>query len=374
VNPLLAANLGRWAEVYFSAPPEKRAQAVAELIEQLKVEAETKSDDASVQPQEKSTGAQSVPPEEELERSSPVRAMNESVTICPSCGHSNTKEERFCGMCGNPLPASQAERIVWGGAQRVFEPQPTASSPRPSSAIPGSTIPGYLNLTGDEPRNWSGDTELANSDLPSFAQAREPVPYRYRIYVGIVIAMVLGGLIYVAQRGDAFLGPRQSRAARSIPAAQTPATDAGAPSAEPPANEATQPVAKASAGNMAGTGKSAAAKQPADAASEATSQSGRPALQSGRANASSGPGNGDEELAAAQQYLKGNGAEAVPLLWKAVAKGNANATVTLADLYLHGDGVPKNCDQGRLLLDIAAKKGAKGATERLQNLPAFGCP
>lgn len=88
---------------------------------------------------------------------------------------------------------------------------------------------------------------------------------------------------------------------------------------------------------------------------------------------------GSQELAEAQSYLNGtrgatrNSQEAAQLLWKAVAKGSTSATLTLSDLYLRGDGVPKSCDQARLLLDVAAKKGAKGAGERLRNLQAFGC-
>ncbi|MGC1450115.1 MAG: hypothetical protein WA830_08775, partial [Candidatus Sulfotelmatobacter sp.] len=91
----------------------------------------------------------------------------------------------------------------------------------------------------------------------------------------------------------------------------------------------------------------------------------------------SGPG--AEELAAAQRYLNGvagadrNSAEAAKWLWKAIAKHNSTATVLLADLYLKGDGVEKNCDQARVLLDSAALKGVKDAAERLRHLQAFGC-
>ncbi|MGE5083028.1 MAG: hypothetical protein ACM3ND_08990, partial [Acidobacteriota bacterium] len=88
---------------------------------------------------------------------------------------------------------------------------------------------------------------------------------------------------------------------------------------------------------------------------------------------------GAEELAVAQRYLNGaNGqrrdtAEAAKWLWKSIAKHNGQATLLLADLYLKGNGVPKNCDQARILLDSAARKGVSGAGERLRNLPAFGC-
>jgi TPR repeat protein len=68
-----------------------------------------------------------------------------------------------------------------------------------------------------------------------------------------------------------------------------------------------------------------------------------------------------------------DGAEAAKWLWKSIAKHNSEATLLLADLYLKGDGVSKNCDQARVLLDSAARKGMAGAGERLRNLQAFGC-
>jgi len=81
----------------------------------------------------------------------------------------------------------------------------------------------------------------------------------------------------------------------------------------------------------------------------------------------------------AQHYLSGgsgqarNTSEAAKWLWKSMAKHNAPATLLLADLYLKGDGVSKNCDQARVLLDSAARRGLAGAGERLRNLQAFGC-
>ena len=89
--------------------------------------------------------------------------------------------------------------------------------------------------------------------------------------------------------------------------------------------------------------------------------------------------NGSEELAAAEKYLNAgpggarDSQQAAMLLWKAVAKQNLTATLLLSDLYLRGDGVSKSCDQARLLLDAAARKGAASAAERLRNLQAFGC-
>ena len=81
----------------------------------------------------------------------------------------------------------------------------------------------------------------------------------------------------------------------------------------------------------------------------------------------------------AQKYLNGsngvqrNTSEAAHWLWKSIADHNSAALLPLADLYLKGDGVSKNCDQARVLLDSAARKGVAGAGERLRYLPAFGC-
>jgi TPR repeat protein len=84
-------------------------------------------------------------------------------------------------------------------------------------------------------------------------------------------------------------------------------------------------------------------------------------------------------MATAAKYLSGtqgiprDSREAASWLWKAVGKGNPAATMALSDLYLRGDGVPKSCDQARLLLDAAARKGQHAAAERIRNLQAFGC-
>jgi TPR repeat protein len=89
--------------------------------------------------------------------------------------------------------------------------------------------------------------------------------------------------------------------------------------------------------------------------------------------------NGSEELAMAEGYLQAkpgrarDSQEAAKWLWRSVAKQNLTAALALSDLYMRGDGVPKSCDQARLLLDVAAKKGSSAAAERVRNLSASGC-
>jgi hypothetical protein len=67
------------------------------------------------------------------------------------------------------------------------------------------------------------------------------------------------------------------------------------------------------------------------------------------------------------------GAE-VTRLWSAVASGNASAEVDLARLYLRGDGVPRNCEQAKVLLRAAAKRRSVEAQQQLKELQTSGCP
>jgi hypothetical protein len=60
-------------------------------------------------------------------------------------------------------------------------------------------------------------------------------------------------------------------------------------------------------------------------------------------------------------------------LWSAIEKGDTSAEVALAQLYVKGDGVRKNCEQARILLQAASKKGNTEAQHQLQELKKSGC-
>jgi hypothetical protein len=87
---------------------------------------------------------------------------------------------------------------------------------------------------------------------------------------------------------------------------------------------------------------------------------------------------GQQEYLAAQDILRSKNGEsvlqeAVRLLWVAVEKGNSSAEVALAELYRQGRGVAKNCDQTKILLTAAAKKGNGEAQKRLEQFLGEGC-
>ncbi|HEX2661400.1 MAG TPA: hypothetical protein VHM93_01100 [Candidatus Acidoferrum sp.] len=61
-------------------------------------------------------------------------------------------------------------------------------------------------------------------------------------------------------------------------------------------------------------------------------------------------------------------------LWSAVQTGNMKAAVALADLYARGEVVPLNCEQARVLLQLASEKNNAEASKKLQELDKGGCP
>jgi len=60
-------------------------------------------------------------------------------------------------------------------------------------------------------------------------------------------------------------------------------------------------------------------------------------------------------------------------LWSALGAGDSSAEVPLAELYMKGDGVPRNCEQAAVLLKAASKNGSVEAREKLKKLKKTGC-
>jgi hypothetical protein len=79
---------------------------------------------------------------------------------------------------------------------------------------------------------------------------------------------------------------------------------------------------------------------------------------------------GQEEMAKANDAS--DAAAAAAWLWKATAKGNPEAPVRLADMYVKGDGVPRSCEQAFVLLRAAADNGNAQARARLAQISNSG--
>ena len=483
LNPLLAAHMGRWAEVYFTSPPDKREQAVADLLRELAQDAGTSEptaepdrrgtpvqrfearagfedrtafedradqyraaqdraeDHALEMPELEQEPLEAMEEEEEeddeqeqLERNpapSLMEAIGDAFTVCKTCGHINVGGQKFCGMCGRSLNRRSLDNIPSASNERLENPdsasqqtedqtvapqfwndRPTAESRRSEAGdLSTSPIPTWSPKTAptaesldhsnqDEPYEDAYgnhepvlDSKQTLERQSQFAEApaefsfagyeQEPPVRSYRLYIGLVVVVLLALLVYTTWRTNA--GNKGSAVAPELPTAvpdSSPPVAASAPSNEPPEAPAQPPSPHPDSTNARAVESPSPNRNTMPAGK--TRNLPKPKPQAPQPGATVSPAsppaaaaqNGFDEFAMAEKYLRagpGGTQQAVPWLWKAVAKQNPAATLMLSDLYLHGEGVPKNCDQARVLLDAAARKGEAAAAERLRNLPSYGC-
>lgn len=321
MNPILGQNLGRWAQVYFTNPPEKREQAVTALLREL--ERQTPEAMAS----------HKFGTEKPLDE---ITVRHE--VVCPKCRRRNEVTQRFCGSCGAFL---QADLAATAHERKNRDADKTPDRRRPPA--PGRAV---------REIQWLRDKALRSADQPDL-EAHRPWKFGGSRFWILGLAVLLAGFAWL-QWTSAWRISRNAHLPSKL-------SQPGVSSMQ--ATPATTHAEFRGGGGIASSGHAIApaALVPAGVADQAGAAV-----------------NGTEELRLAQRYLKGNGAardstEASQWLWKAVAKHNTNAILLLADLYQRGDGVPKSCDQARLLLVAAAEKGAAEADQKLSSLDSNGC-
>jgi hypothetical protein len=362
-NTLLAQNMGRWAEVYFTTPPEKRDEAVQELLRELK---------SGVRPAQSSVPEEKITISEqqildakqkfialekklaELQRK-PVEniasASSESAdrdVVCPACLSKNKLGQRFCGLCGFTLSAdraspSQAEQPV---TQAKIEPPPVERA--------------------DDDWTW-----LHERNRTVFAEEQQKST-NWKYVVLVVFILVGCALGYLWWRGSLQIssaGEKERNAVtRNAGSGPSEPTSAGK---ETPSKQV--PVGKAPA-TEAVRAKSSKQEDNEPAVDRSTEVPRRSAPPNTKAEDSGLIAEGGmPELETARRYLDGRGVPkdtsvAAQWLWKSVAKKNTAAVVLLSQMYAAGEGVPKSCDQARLLLSTAAQKGSQEARDKLKTV------
>ena len=388
VNPLLADNMGRWAEVYFTSAPEKREEAILELLRELEAQrSDPERHSASlhvVSARPAETAAPSF--ENPTTDSSPGDLLQ-----CDSCGHDNPPRHEFCGMCGGPLRGSAFERRMTDGG---YNPQGSENHQAAAAFAESQTDTEYREPIDDESPRPADEPRRDPYDLSPFhslleSENAEQLEYgqapsgRYRYILGAILAILIVALGYAAWRGS-----RSDQNAQGTPPAAATDSTAAAASPNPAASAPSKPAEPQPAPTTQSTATPATAK-PVEPPKQVETAANGAHTPPSTATPTSQPaadlehqtfqGNGTDEFAMAQRYLSGttgqarDSAEAAKWLWKSIAKHNGPALLVLADLYLKGDGVSKNCDQARVLLDAAALRGMAGAGARLRNLQAFGC-
>jgi hypothetical protein len=404
LNPILGQNMGRWAEVYFTTPPENREDAVSRLLRELEAENPTSehasgilAQDLPAHPQNDSSSSPSPDGLSAATRiylqAKSTHAENETVH-CGSCGQDNPESYLYCGNCGTMLedgaapPESQVDpfpsspTLYRRPVETQMEPLVGSESNSVSRSMSGSgSIPEPMRHEGEFWRTQDQDHE---EDLPAkteltFGEAR-PLS-DYRLYIGAAVAFLILVLGYMAWRSaqaahvpDELSSVPQHGVTPTVPATPTPTPappQLNSAESSPPTGNA----AEMSASRTVKSGKTETQPPVEQAAGKTPLPS---AIEADDPHAASSPAT-ISELAMAQRYLDGSdgkerdSAEAAQWLWKAIAKHNGEALLLLADLYLKGDGVPKNCEQARVLLDTASRKHVRGAGEQLRHLADYGC-
>jgi hypothetical protein len=213
----------------------------------------------------------------------------------------------------------------------VMQAEPPSEAQKQNSSVSGAT-------TGAPTDAGSVSNSNAASAPPASPPAGPPAS------AGTQTA---GGVTSAAE-GNAVRSSAQAKGGQSTPAATTTTTR---PAADKP---------KLTASQQPETGAAAAAKpkpspKTADSDDEVTVKKAIP---------------GGEEVAKANN-ASDSAAEAA-WLWKATAKGNPDAPVRLADMYVKGDGVPRSCEQAMVLLKTAATKENALARNRMASLYSSG--
>jgi hypothetical protein len=329
-NPTLGKNLGRWAQVYFTNPPEKREQAVVELLRELE------------------KGAATVP------NGSSGGRIEGGTARCPVCQRECEPDQKFCGVCGSSLTA-------------------TSEAPKHDRAFVGNNpVPSFAPVSSPQgDAQWLRDKAFASFE----AKAPKRQAWKY-LFAAIVVALAGLGYFGWSARSDRAPATKPAAAVPSEPKLEANKIEANKPSQTTPADSRSE---KTSLSKMpANKAESPANPDRSPRGTTLAAQRQRLSPTPPEPTSETGPANGARELILARHYLDGKDGtrdtpEAVKWLWKAVGKQNTSAVILLADLYIRGDGVPKNCDQARLLLTAAAKRGTNEAATKLRTLDSNGC-
>lgn len=171
LNPVLGENMGRWAEVYFTSPPDKRQQAVMDLLSELQ------GQDQGRKPPDGPPVTPDLTPAENTARTQFPRVL------CPACQRENFPGHTFCGFCGVPLVPAVAGQTV----ATAVEISPALATPVPAradvgrlhdnpaasmNALPGSGRSGWQFIVAAIILAVAGSLTYRNWKI----SRREPVP------------------------------------------------------------------------------------------------------------------------------------------------------------------------------------------------------
>jgi hypothetical protein len=297
----------------------------------------------------------------------------------------NEMELEFANRCDLELRAGQRisnERRNLLSAEKIEAvPSPGRSSYPSPKAISetGGLTPGPTEQEGKCSRRANLQLSMFSSSQ-SVEESAGPVSPKhslaYPIFIlTIVLGLCMGVVGYVHKRG---MGELLIRLGEKISGESAPDT------IEP----TFPPTARVDPGSLPNVDMTADQTETHDRPSDAISKaSPTAAREPGRRESATTnlmsvdyyeENGGQSDLALAHKYLRersspGYAAEAEKLLWSAIEKGSTAAEVELADHYLSGDDLRKNCEQARVLFMAASQSKNAVAAERLADFARYGC-
>ncbi len=319
--------------------------------------------------------------------------------ICDHCGHDNPAENHYCGMCGTALdrrpaavaaqPGSVSERL------RALTEDEQPKDGRSNSEAPEprrTAVPSFLGLEDAPPRRpakpssgISGPSFLGLETPPeraSYLLDDEEPRSHWRGYLAallIVVVAILAGLQWRAEvKAQAYkIGTllwARMHATAAQPSVSEKVAGGTPPETTPPPSPQTPPEPSATS-NLAPAGDTTpptiGSASPTPPSSEATTPQPPPAPDAGKSAGNTTPTTDQQHPSASAKTDKTTAASS-----RNPAPANdqqrADALLLMAQKYLHGLGVPRDCGQGLVYLREAVRQPSAPARSQMGALYATG--
>jgi len=310
---------------------------------------------------------------------------------CPRCGNENPETNRFCGMCGAtlrpapvaaPIPSNANPPSSVPPSPQISKSSPAVSPAPPASSAQNVTAPRPVpSATAERPTSISGPSFLGLNDPPpqkrsslsistqnldSHSSSSSSLDYllddeeppksgAWKIVTIIVVLAVAGALGYMRWKNQSFgwltssSKPAATAQHSDTADSNTPDSSAGgaaAPSSTPPSSPADATPAPANPATNAAPDKSAHVESPvASAPAPDNSSPSRPPVTP------PAPRKKKAELADPNLSPPVVATRRTPAPSQPAKLGDS---ITEAQKYIYGKGVPQDCDRGLRLLKPAA--------------------
>ena len=287
------------------------------------------------------------------------------------------------------------------GSREYVEAAEAADAARPTDYRPGPTYgagrgrevaeevapppPAWAHVRAASSPIVHGDQFSAPvfQDDGSYAASRPRSVALWRGIAALAVATAIAALVVAYQRdvGTSLIWLGETLTGKTKASQELPETKPAPVKSSAPALEANTPAPQNPGGDSA-------LQKPEDRGTEPSTTASRPAqeavpptvAQPRRMEASVGTTERQQSMLERQgtQLPKEdpevwNGNQSVESLWGAVQGGSVAAERSLAERFVRGEGVAKNCDQAKVLLRAAANRGSREARLRLYELESGGC-